>query len=338
MNMSKLVKRSNVIVAEKAYEVPVSRNKYEQEQLQEDMVRELEQDKPVAEIKSRPVREDIIGETLIKKLGEIIADNNNQAQDMAGSLMSEEIIAQAKRTAELIVKHTLESAKFELTNVIAQGYADGFAEGKSEARSVIEPALGKLALLNEAAASVQDIMLADFKDGMFAIISEISSKIVHREISSGDEYLLELYKDALKSIKAEEFVTVTVSESQIDFAVRNADLFKEAVSHVQDFKIVPEKDAGRGTMIVETARSMADASYYVQEEKIDLILEQLRDTLVIPQSAQEIEELEKIKSMREENLDYLNSLNNNLDYNDSSELNFDLENFNFENQENLSDI
>jgi hypothetical protein len=144
-----------------------------------------------------------------------------------------------------------------------------------------------------------------------------------------------LFKDAVKSIKVEEFVTLTVSESQIDFATRNTDLFKAAVSNVKDFKIIAEKDANSGTMIVETASSMADASYYVQEEKIDAILEQMKDTLIIPQSAEEIEELEKIKNMREENLDYLNSL----DYNFEENINLEnYENIDSENAENLSDI
>jgi len=345
--MSKLVKSNSVILDEAAYEVPISRYEYEDKYIDEEAEAvpeykepEEEPEKISEETEKKIGQEEISQESLIKNLREMITENNNQAQDKTSGLIGEEIIAQAQRTAELIIKHTLESAKFELTNVIAQGYADGFAEGKNEALAVIEPALAKIAVLTESVARIQDLMLGNFKDAIFSIISEISSKIIHREINASDEYLLELYKDAVKRIKAEEFVTVTVGESQIDFAVRNVDLFKAAVSHVQDFKIIAEKDADRGTMVVETARSMADSSCYIQEEKIDAVLEQLKDTLVIPQSAEEIEELAKIKNMREENLDYLNSLN--YDYNNEEDPGLEnfgnLENFNYENAENLSDI
>ena len=330
MNMSKLVKSGSVIFKPDAYEIPISQyDSYAEElEIPENIIEPEEEHEIIDEVTEEIKREEIDKESLKNFALETIEEYSNQVQGKTSKLIGEEIIAQSQRTAELIVKHTLESAKFELTSVISQGYADGFAEGKSEAVSVIEPALAKIAVLTESIANLQDLMLESFKDGIFSIISEISNKIIHREIEAGDEYMLELYKDAVKSIKAEEFVTVTVSESQIDFAVRNADLFKAAVSHIQDFKIAAEKDADRGTMIVETARSMADSSYYIQEDKIARILEQLKNTLVIPQSEEEIDEIEKIKNMRDENLGYLNSLN----YGE------DLENFNYENLENVSDI
>jgi flagellar biosynthesis/type III secretory pathway protein FliH len=279
-------------------------------------------------------------EELFKDLAyRVLEEHSSQTLEKTAGLFGDEKIAQAQRTAELIVNHTLETTKFEMTNVIAQGYADGFAEGKQEALSVIEPAMAKIAVFFESVARAQDLMLENFKDGIFSIISEISSKIMHREINKDDEYLTELFRDAVKSIKVEEFVTLTVSESQIDFAVRNADIFKAAVSNIQDFKITAEKDAPRGTMIVETAKTIADASYYVQEEKIDEILQQMRNTLVIPQSAEEIEEIEKIRSMRDENLQYIN--NNFINYDNNSENIENIENLekiDNENSENESDI
>lgn len=364
--MSKLHKGYAVVIEQKPYEIPIKR--YEND-VQDDDISDISDENPEetediedAEEETEPEnqeisdisnnrkdttnkkskREEINQEAMLKNLArEIITEHSSLTQEKTKELLGEEIIAQAHKTAELIVNHTLETTKSELTNVIAQGYADGFAEGKNEALSVIEPALGKLARLTESITKIQDLMLENFRDGIFSIISEISNKIIHKEISSGDEYLLELFKDAVKSIKVDGFVTVTVSESQVDFVVRNIDLFKAAVSEVKDFRVLSEKDANRGTMIVETAKTMADASYYVQEEKIDAILEEMKNTLVIPQSVEEIEELEKIKSMREENLGYLNSLNDYNNY-DGENLNSqdyeNLENVYNENLENLSDI
>ena len=357
MNLSKLLKNRSVVIGQ-TYEVPIHRYEAEyyeehedeseeeaadggdEEQAAEERVSDAARRQAAALQKEREreqrERERARQEAQLKNLAnQVLEEHSTQTQEKVAGLLSDEIVAQAHKTAELIVNHTLEATRFEMTNVIAQGYADGFAEGKNEALSVIEPALAKLAVFFESMASIQDLMLENFKDGMFSIISEISSKLIHRNISSGDEYLIELFNDAVKSIKVEEFVTVTVSESQVDFAVRNADLFKAAVSHVQDFKIVSDKEASRGTMIVETARTIADSSVYVQEEKIDEILAQMRDTLIIPQSAEEIEELEKIKSMRAENLDYLNLQDNLQDYENIEDI-YD-ENL-LENLENVSDI
>jgi len=274
--------------------------------LEAERLRELLQEREEAEARLR-LEEQQRQEELMRDLThQVLEEHTAHTQQKMAAVVAEETIAQAQKTAELIVNHTLDTTKIEMTNVISQAYAEGFSEGRAEAVSIIEPAMRKIAALMDSVTGIQDLMLENFKDGMFSIISGISSKIIHREIESNDKYLIELFNDAVKSIKIEEFVTVTVSESQVDFAVRNADLFKAAVSNVSDFKVIADADALRGTMIVETARAIADSSYYVQHEKIDEVIAAMRDTLIIPQSAEEIAELEKIQAMREENLGYLN--------------------------------
>jgi flagellar assembly protein FliH len=194
-----------------------------------------------------------------------------------------EMIAQAQtqtqRTADLIISHTLENAKTELNAVISQGYADGFETGRNEAAAVIAPALEKISLLADAITKMQDEMLEDFKDEMFDIIAEISQKILKKEIDEKDEYLLTLFEEAIKDIKAESFVTVTVSESQSEFALRNIDLFKAKVANIEDFKIIADKNAARGTMVVETAKTVADASFAVQMDEINAVLERMKENI-----------------------------------------------------------
>jgi len=213
----------------------------------------------------------------------ITPEPEKEAVTIDGEAIKKEIIeqahSQARRTADLIVSHTLETAKAELDAAIAKGYSDGFESGRSEALGVVAPALEKIGLLADAVTRAQDSMLEEFRDEIFGIIAEISRKVLHREIDEKDEYLLVLFEDALKDIKAEEFVTVTVGESQAEFALRNIDLFKAQVANIDDFKIIADKDAGRGTMIVETAKSVADASFEVQLGEVEVILERMKEKL-----------------------------------------------------------
>lgn len=218
----------------------------------------------------------------MEKLGEL----TEKAKEIESTsrLIGEEIIGQAQRTADLVINHTLESAKTELNNALSQGYSDGFEAGKNEAMNIISPALDKIKIMNDAVLQIQDKMLEDFRDEMFNIIAEISKKILHREIDEKDEYLITLFSDAVKDIRAENYVTVTVSEAQADFAVRNIDLFRAKVANIEDFKIIPDKNADRGTMIVETAKTVADASFNVQIESINNILDRMKENLLIPAS------------------------------------------------------
>jgi len=259
MTLYKIIKSSSVVIDEN-YTIPVT--------AEPDL--EIEESEEYEQYES-------------EKIEEIVPEPEKEADKIDGEAIKKEIIgraeSQARRTADLIVSHTLETAKSELEGAIARGYSDGFDSGRSEALSVVEPALEKIELLAEAIKQAQDSMLEEFRDEMFNIIAEISQKILRREIDEKDEYLLVLFEDALKDIKAEEFVTVTVSESQAEFALRNIDLFKSKVANIDDFKIIPDKDAGRGTMIVETAKSVADASLEVQLGEVEAILGRMKENL-----------------------------------------------------------
>jgi len=102
-----------------------------------------------------------------------------------------------------------------------------------------------------------------------------------KEIDEKDEYLLILYEEALKDIKTESFVTVTVSEMQSEFALRNIDLFRAKVANIGDFKIITDKNAERGTMVVETAKTVADASFAVQMDEINAVLDRMKENINI---------------------------------------------------------
>jgi flagellar assembly protein FliH len=241
-----------------------------------------EPDKPDETEKLREEREQREKQKEEKKQADILSERERELdRERAKNEAVEQARAQAQRTSDLIVSHTLENAKAELSAAISQGYADGFESGRNEAAAVIAPALEKIGLLTAAVTKMQDEMLEDFKNEMFGIIAGISQKILKREIDSNDEYLLTLFEEALKDIKAEGFVTVTVSESQVEFALRNIDLFKAKVANIEDFKIIADKGAERGTMIVETAKAVADASFAVQMNEINYILDRIKENISV---------------------------------------------------------
>ena len=265
-------------------------------------------------------------------------NQTNQDVEKTAVLIDEEIIAQSHKTAELIINHALESAKIELDNVVSQGYKDGYEDGKEEALKIIEPSLLKINILADAMKKMQDKMFEESQNGMFNIISEISNKILHREINEKDEYLVELFADAVKNMKAEGFVTMTISGAQIDFAMRNIDLFRAEVANISDFKIVPDKNAEKGTMVVETANALADASYVVQQEKINAIISQMRDNLTIANSYKESAEDTVLKAYYFDNSDNAHNIVNNASEESKIQMEMDDNGENIDNISNIKDI
>lgn len=213
---------------------------------------------------------------------------------------SEMIISQAVETAQLIITHTLDNAKMELSNAINAGYSDGFEAGRNESLKIVEPALNKINVLAETINRLQDKMLYEFRDSMFNIISEISKKIVHKEVNEDNHYLVGLFSDAIQNIKAEDFVTVTVAESELTVATRNEKLFLAEIPYIKDFKILSDKNAIKGTMIVETEKTVVDASIYVQLEKVDYFLEQMKENLDIPKTVDDIINQVSLRSIEDQ--------------------------------------
>ena len=303
--MSKVLKRNTVFIDEETYTIPVTPEKAEifdkdkenldkldidgyDIEIEEYEESEEEYEKPELIIPkiSTISTEDILAEReRIIEEREIEFEERIKEKEAENELRRQEIIEQAKKTADLIVSYNLENARKELREAMSQGYSYGFEEGRIEAMNVIAPALEKTKRMADTVSEMQDKMLEDFKDDMFDIISEISNKIIHREIDEKDEYLMTLFSDAIKDIRAENYVTVTVSESQVDFAVRNIELFKEKVANIKDFKIISDINHGKGTMIVETAKSVVDASFNVQVEKVNSIVEEMKENLLIASDA-----------------------------------------------------
>ena len=205
-------------------------------------------------------------------------------------IKSGELIRNATETAELIITHTLDGAKAELGNAISAGYSDGFETGRHEALKVVEPALNKIGILTETINRLQDKMLYEFRDSMFSMISVIAKKVVHKEIDEDNHYLVALFSDAIQDVKAEEFVTITVAESELTVATRNEKLFLAEIPHIKEnhFKILPDKNETKGTMIVETEKAVVDSSIDAQLERVDYFLAMIKENLDIPKTVDDV--------------------------------------------------
>ncbi|MCL2096294.1 MAG: FliH/SctL family protein [Oscillospiraceae bacterium] len=305
MILSKLgtVYNMNAVVLGEEYTIPVTRNIADEEEnteepennedgedtgdgIENDGDGEAEEDEEdEEEAEARRLKEE--EEEIMRIEAEIAARREKELAELAELEEKERIkneivalaTAQANRTSELIISHTLENARAELGAAASQGYSDGFESGRNEALGIVSAALEKINLLAGEITKMQDEMLRDFEEEMFNITAEISRRVLKREIDEKDEYLVVLFEEAVRDIKAESFVTVTVSESQTGFAVRNIDLFKSKVANIEDFRIISDKDADRGTMIVETEKTVADASFSVQMDEIDAVINQMKENL-----------------------------------------------------------
>lgn len=187
----------------------------------------------------------------------------------------------AYRSAEIILNHTLSTAKQELEEAARQGFAEGFEEGRRQAESVIAPALKKIETFMNSIFKVEESMLYEFREKMFVMVSEAAKKLIHKEIKENDSYIVSLFSDAMRDMRAEDFVTITVSDYDIEFVTAHKHLFLSEIGELNDFKIIADKDSPKGTLIIETEKSVVDASIGVQLKNIEALFERLKLNLSI---------------------------------------------------------
>lgn len=182
------------------------------------------------------------------------------------------IEADARQLAEKIVHDANLRAESILDNAKNDGYNEGFAAGKKESSNT----------LNECVAEVKEKILefdrsmADiFKENeqkMRILAVDIARKIINTELSTNSEAFINLYKNAAEGFGKQEWVKLSVSDAEIDFASANADTLMSFVRDAKYIDIIKLADAPQGTCIIETPQGIANASVDAQLEKVMDIL------------------------------------------------------------------
>ena len=96
------------------------------------------------------------------------------------------IIEMAMEEARLIEKTAYEAIGARIEKAVKQGYADGYNLGAEEGKLKCEEVIKKLRQFSEFLLARQDEMLAQFEDELYALVFDITRKIIHKEISNDD--------------------------------------------------------------------------------------------------------------------------------------------------------
>jgi flagellar assembly protein FliH len=182
---------------------------------------------------------------------------------------ADRILMEAKEAAQNITMEAIDKANAELEQARKQGFDIGFNSGKQEATEQNEEVLNELRSLFNEFDLQKDQILEDYKSSIKKLAMSIAKKIVNKELENDDEIFLNLYKNAVKDFKNQEWVRVSVSGHQADFATTNAELLKTVIRGTKYLDIIVLDDAPNGTCIVETDQGIVNTSTVIQFEKIE---------------------------------------------------------------------
>ena len=179
-----------------------------------------------------------------------------------------EIVEKADQVSKRLMDNAAQKAKIERKNAQELGYAEGLKKGREEALAMTKTAISELQLLLQSIEKEKEAVLKKHEDDLQELALGIARKVIDSELQKDDKAFLSIYKNAVQELSGQEWVKVSVSEFDKEFATSNSELLKSMVRGAKSIKVIVLEGAPRGTCVVETPQSIADAGVETQIARI----------------------------------------------------------------------
>ncbi len=174
------------------------------------------------------------------------------------------IIVEAENLSKAMIEQTLEKIKTDHEAAVEEGYNEGLAKGEAVGLEMIRAQLDEIRGLIEEIERQKAQILQVHEEGLKEFSLMLTRKIIDSEMRAGDKAFLSLYKKAVQDLHTQDWVKLTVSSAEEEFATSNAEVLRQMVRGAKNIKISVIENALPGTCIVETPHSIADAGVETQ--------------------------------------------------------------------------
>jgi len=174
------------------------------------------------------------------------------------------IVENAQVEAEDIVRRAKDDAAQILVEARMSGYKEGLEQGRVKAQLEVKQALAEVKALLERLDAEKDNLIAQTQNDIIELAFMIAEKVMNQKLSSDMDSFIKLYEKAVKDLKAQKWVKLTVSKQDVEFVTENSDLLLSMVDGAERIELEVLDDAPSGTCIVETSDKIVDAGIHTQ--------------------------------------------------------------------------
>jgi flagellar assembly protein FliH len=179
-------------------------------------------------------------------------------------LAAQAIVENAQVEAEDIVRRAKDDAAQILVEARMSGYKEGLEQGRVKAQLEVKQALAEVKALLERLDAEKDNLIAQTQNDIIELAFMIAEKVMNQKLSSDMDSFIKLYEKAVKDLKAQKWVKLTVSKQDVEFVTENSDLLLSMVDGAERIELEVLDDAPSGTCIVETSDKIVDAGIHTQ--------------------------------------------------------------------------
>ena len=217
-----------------------------------------------------------IKQVTLKPEEEIEKQDGNSDYDT----MSVEIIINAKKEAELIIKEAelqadefLEKQRAEIEQLSNQAYQqakeEGFNAGQLQAQEQYEQLIKEAEDIKQQAGMDYSRILDSIEEDAVNTIICIAKKVISSELHTNKENILLLVKEAFQKCSKDRKAVLRLSSCDYEFVSQNLEQLDQLLERSEPFELKKDPFLKEGGCIIDTPFGSVDASADTKFEKIE---------------------------------------------------------------------
>jgi flagellar assembly protein FliH len=190
------------------------------------------------------------------------------SEKSAGKEEQAALLKDAAKQASLIIAAARKEAKEKGEEAEARGYAEGMQKAIADANLEIGETVSEISALLHSLEEQKAGMLKNYEGRIRDLAIQVAKKVIQTELDQSGEVFLNIYKSAAQELRDQEWIRLSVSDMQVQFATENAGTLMSLIQGAKHIEIVGLPEAPAGTCILETPSGIVDASLDTQMDKI----------------------------------------------------------------------
>ncbi len=192
-------------------------------------------------IKAKPESRAIIEPTIDRKVV--------KSEVYGATLEAHNIIEEAQRKAQATIQEAQQRRDVVIESARQQGYQEGLSQWNQAVMSALQ---------------AHDKLLGDSEEQLLRLAVHIAEKIIGEQIRSHPETIVDIVREALKSVRQERSLTIQVNPEHLEIVRQRLARLEEIVGIGRQIQIVPNPSLGAGGCIVESELGVIDARLETQ--------------------------------------------------------------------------
>lgn len=226
------------------------------------------------EQKEVSIKEKVINlEEQLRKLQGEIAEKKNELENL--TFEYEKLINESQKRAEEIINEAQKQAedlkeqkkKVGYEEGFDKGYYDGLEKGKAEIENNFKNLIDTLKNIVENAKTEKQKLINSAEKDIVALSVDIAKRIVHQEISTKKEILVEIVKEAIKRIEDKEKIIIYANPDDIELIKFHRSEFQQIVD-TDELHIMPDELLEQGECKIESKSEIIDTDLNHQFSEI----------------------------------------------------------------------